>query len=146
MEELKRSTEENGWPKKAALYVSSKGGDMDVAFVFYDFVRASGLHLITIAENVQSASVILFLAGQERYASQFSLFLIHDPALNQHVEVTIRNVRNLDRDVALMHEQYLNLLIQATGLSKKEINRLSKKALPFGAERAKELGIAHHIF
>lgn len=147
MGELKGSIQENGWPKKVVLHVNNSGGDLDVAGAFYDYVRASGLHLVTIASgDVASAAVVLFLSGKERYASQFSSFLIHDPTIEVHSEITIRNVEQPNLHVASMHKRYLALLSQASGISEEEIDRISEGALPFSADRARELGIAHDIF
>ncbi len=147
MEELKIYIEENDWPEKVILCLNSEGGDLDVAWSFYDYVRLSGLHLVTVASgDVESAAVLLFLSGKERYASRFSSFLIHNPALEvQHAEISEDNIEQTRRHVLSMHERHLKVLAKTSGLSQKEVVVLSKNALPFSAKRAKALGIVHYI-
>lgn len=145
--EIRQYIGQKRWPRKVVLYLNSFGGDLGVAEAFYDYVRASGLHLVTIAAgDVESSAVVLFLSGEERYASQFSSFLIHDPVLGMHGELTIRDVKQTSLHISSMHERYLAILSRASGISKEEIDKISEDASPFGPERAKELGIVHEIF
>lgn len=147
MARLQVYIEENGWPKKVVLYLNSSGGDLDIAWSLYDYVRLSGLHLVTIGVgDVESAAVLLFLAGKERYASKSSSFLIHGPVLELHnAELSESNIEQTKLHVLSMHYRYLKVLSKVTGLSKKEMIALAKGASPFPAKRAKELGIVHHI-
>jgi ATP-dependent protease ClpP protease subunit len=43
------------------------------------------------------------------------------------------------------HARYIKLVSRVTGISKKEVERISQEAFPLSAERAKSLGIVHEI-
>lgn len=147
MEVVRQEIEQNGWPRKVVLHVNSSGGDLDVACAFYDYIRLSGLHLVTVASGVvESAAVMLFLAGKERYASQFSSFLLHNPIIEMHhAELSEDNIEQTRLHVLTMRDRWLEILSRELGVIKEEIRKISKDALPLTAERAKELGIVHHI-
>lgn len=135
------------WPKKVVLYLNSHGGDLSVAEGFYDYVRLSGLHLVTIATgDVESAATVLFLAGEKRYASRFSSFLVHDPEFEGHFRMSIRNVKQTGLHVTSMHDRHVEIVALASGLTVEKVDELSFDALPLSAGRAKELGIVHEIF
>ena len=135
------------WPNKVVLYLNSHGGDPSIAQGFYDYVKSSGLHLITIAAgDVESAADILFLAGKERYASRFSSFLFHDAEIEGHFNISIRNVEQIHHRIAAIHNRYVEIVSLETGLTAEKVDELSLDASPISSERAKELGIVHEIF
>lgn len=147
MDELKKVSKKGKLPDKIVLYLNNVGGDLSVAWAFYDFFRLSGIHLVTIASgDIESAAVTLFLAGKERYASQFSSFLVHDPELTVHSALTKRNVDRTRAHVLSIHERHIEIIARETGLDKEEVDELCFHAAPITVERAKELGIVHEIF
>lgn len=146
MDEIQQYIEVQGWPEKVILYLNNGGGDLDVAWAFYDYIRLSGLHVVTIAGGkVESAAVLLFLAGRERYAARLSSFLIHDPFSVADSALSEGNIKQTSSYVLSMQARYIRILSRATGLKKEEIGKISQGGFPFGAKRAKELGIVHHI-
>ena len=147
MDELKKTSKGGKLPDKVVLYLNNVGGDLSIAWAFYDFFRISGIHLVTIASgNIESAAVTLFLAGKERYASQFSSFLVHDPELTAHSALTKRNVEQTRDHVLSMHERHVEIISRETGLDKERVDELCLDASPITVESAKELGIVHEIF
>lgn len=148
VDELRKIVWNTKGPRKVILHISNEGGDLMVAWAFYDFIRFSGLHLITVATScVESAAVTLYLAGKTRCASRFSSFLLHDPQFkSDDGAFSRRTLQHAEKYTLLMHSKYLTVLSFASGLPKEEIDRLSEQATRLNAEEAKTLGIVHHIF
>lgn len=146
MDDLRQYIEAYGWPEKIVLYLSNLGGELGVGVAFYEYVRLSGLHVVTIAGGpIESAAVLLFLAGKERYASPSSSFLIHNPTLDVHGDLSSDNIEQTRDHILSTNKMCIQLLSRAIGLPKEDIEKISKDAFPFGVKRAKELGIVHHI-
>jgi len=66
--------------KIIVVFVNSQGGDVDSSYAIYELLRLSGCKIITYTINeCFSSAVIVFLAGEERYATDYSTFMIHEP-------------------------------------------------------------------
>lgn len=144
------TTQENigGLSREILLHITSGGGDMDVAWAFRDLIRIMRVRLVTLASgNVESAAMLIYLAGRERYASRDSAFLIHDPTiiLPEDTRLSARDSARIDKQVLSVHMRYLRALSRETGLSIKELDKISEEALLITPKQAKELGIVHHI-
>ncbi len=60
------------------LHMSTEGGNMTAGFALYFFLKSLPLPLVTYnIGSVESVGVVIFLAGQRRYACPGSRFLIH---------------------------------------------------------------------
>ena len=135
-------------PKHIVLWVSSyEGGDLNVAWNFYSYIRAAKLPLITITGGeVISAAVVIYLSGVVRFASHLASFYIHDPLYAHFNDVTKRNVQSLQDTVKATHERHLKVLADELNVSKEEIDAWSQKTKRFSVREAKKIGIVHHIF
>jgi ATP-dependent Clp protease protease subunit len=70
------------------LYINSHGGCTRSALAIYEILRVlsdeKGIKIITqILDECSSAAVVLFLAGDERYATSYSSFLIHEVSVEE---------------------------------------------------------------
>jgi ATP-dependent Clp protease protease subunit len=60
------------------LHMSTEGGNMTAGFALYFFLKSLPLPLTTYnVGSVESIGVVIFLAGQKRYACPGTRFLIH---------------------------------------------------------------------
>ena len=60
------------------LHMSSEGGNMTAGFALYFFLKSLPVPLTTYnIGSVESVAVVIFLAGQRRYACPGTRFLIH---------------------------------------------------------------------
>lgn len=61
-----------------ALHISTEGGNMTAGFALYFFLKSLPIPLTTHnIGSVESVGVVIFLAGQKRYACPGTRFLIH---------------------------------------------------------------------
>jgi ATP-dependent Clp protease, protease subunit len=104
--------------KDIIILMSSNGGDPGLAFTAYNYLRGLNAHITTInIGNIDSAAMILFCAGQERYAVPGTRFLIHGvmfnyaaPGMNvqpnaEQLEANLSLVRNLNEEMILALSQ-----------------------------------------
>ncbi|MDL2356936.1 MAG: ATP-dependent Clp protease proteolytic subunit [Pseudomonadota bacterium] len=61
-----------------ALHMSTEGGNMTAGFALYFFLKSLPLPLTTHnIGSIESVGVVIFLAGQQRYACPGTRFLVH---------------------------------------------------------------------
>ena len=62
------------------VHINSMGGDVYEGYAIHDILRASGKKIITQAEGlVASIATVIYLAGDERYITENSELMIHNP-------------------------------------------------------------------
>ena len=62
------------------IFITSPGGDLDTAFLFYDVMERIQSPIITIGDYCASAAAILLAAGSKRYLSPHAKVMLHLPA------------------------------------------------------------------
>jgi ATP-dependent Clp protease protease subunit len=62
------------------LFITSPGGDLDTAFLFYDVMKRIKSPIITIGDYCASAAAIILAAGSKRYLSPHAKVMLHLPA------------------------------------------------------------------
>ena len=131
------------------LHLSTEGGNMTAGFALYFFLKSLPLPLITHnIGSVESIGVVIFLAGQKRYACPGTRFLVHplhwgfgDLVAADHARVTEWR-ECLDFDA----ERYAAIFEEATrvGPAPSQIrSHLFGNARIFDADQALAAGIIH---
>lgn len=129
------------------LAVESPGGANLFGLNAYEILRSLPIKLITHAVNsVDSAAGILFLAGEERYATKTCSFNVHPPFMpmeaGRYDEQTLREkAENLKAD----KNKLVDIYSERTLLKKERFIRFLNKKTVFSAEQAKSYGIVHNI-
>lgn len=83
IDHLKSSSMEKTDASCIWLNISSPGGDIDVAIELYNFLKQLDCRVITNNISVvNSAAIILYLAGSERYCDYTSTFYVHSVTKN----------------------------------------------------------------
>jgi ATP-dependent Clp protease, protease subunit len=132
------------------LHMSTEGGNMTAGFALYFFLKSLPLPLTTYnIGSVESVGVVIFLAGQKRYACPGTRFLVHPlhwgfGSLVAADHARVSEWRDcLDFDA----ERYASIFEEATrgaGLSSSDIRcYLTGNARIFDAEQALAAGIIH---
>lgn len=131
------------------LHMSTEGGNMTAGFALYFFLKSLPLPLTTHnIGSIESVGVVIFLAGQKRYACPGARFLVHplhwgfgDLVAADHSRVTEWR-ECLDFDA----ERYASIFEEATrgGAVPDQIrSHLFGNARIFDAEQALAAGIIH---
>lgn len=133
---------------KVVLLFSSSGGVVDVGITLYNTLRALPVKLLTYNIGVvDSAGNVVFLAGEERYASTNSRFMFHGvgydmPAMRLELRNAAEALQNIKRD----HARISSILEERTKLTSEEIERFFRETIFLAPEEAKESGIIQDIY
>jgi len=106
---------------KVKLSIDSNGGDLDYAFLLYDYFKANKntIELTTVAlAKCFSAAVVVFLTGENKYCYKSSLFMMHEPVtiMEDSLKVSETNCR-LTRNI---YNRYISLLTEKSNIEKIE--------------------------
>jgi ATP-dependent Clp protease protease subunit len=133
-----------------ALHMSSEGGNMTAGFALYFFLKSLPIPLTTHnVGSIESIAVVIFLAGQKRYACPGTRFLVHplnwgfgNLVAADHSRVTEWR-ECLDFDA----ERYAAIFEEATGNSGKSMedirSHLFGAAKLYNPEQAIRAGMIH---
>lgn len=130
------------------LYVNSVGGNLCDAFALIDLMKMSKRTIRTIGlGNVMSAAFLIFAAGTKghRYIGKNTSILCHQ--FTEGVEGKFHDVKAQMRESENMNNRMVDLLIECTSLSKRDIKT---KLLPpsdvwLSVDDLVKLGVADHI-
>lgn len=138
--------------KVITLYINSPGGDVDAGYAIYDILRLSGRKIITYAvSEVFSCAIILYLAGDERYASNYSNFMVHEPydEYDKDASITTKEYTKSLKELQVTTDDYFKLISKHTTLTPTKIKNYVKRAEDgewyFKTAMAKKLGFVTKI-
>jgi ATP-dependent Clp protease protease subunit len=131
------------------LHMSSEGGNMTAGFALYFFLKSLPVPLTTHnIGSVESIAVVIFLAGQQRYACPGTRFLIHPLhwGFGSLVAADHARVSEWRECLDFDAERYASIFLEATtaaGIPTDIHNNLFGNARIFDADEAVRAGIAH---
>lgn len=127
--------------KHAVLYLNSGGGDVFAAMAICDLLmnyKDKGWTIDTHGTGlIASATVAIFMCGENRIATENTTFMIHRAQLNG-------TVKNENIMMGLIHRNYINIL-KSSGLTSEEILKLMDETTWFDAKQALEWGFVTKI-
>ena len=144
--EIKNVTEE--FPDSSALtiYISSPGGNIDIAIELFHFLKLldCSIRMVNIS-CVNSAAIIVFAAGTERISLPCSSFYVHAVTKKLNGTFTAYDLLREAKEMTANTEKIASIL---TGISNKNQSywkRLMRKGCLLTAQKAKELGLVNDI-
>jgi ATP-dependent protease ClpP protease subunit len=111
---------------KITLCLSSPGGVPDQAFYAYEVLVAQSSQVELVTHNlgtVQSAAMILFLAGTKRYAVPNATFLVHATTHNTGGSVTIDHVTYGAASIEADDVRAMTIMAERTGKDMKTVRQ-----------------------
>ena len=100
--EIKNLVEKNPESDSLTIYISSPGGNVDIAVEFFNFLKLLDCKITTVNIScVNSAAIIIFAAGTERISLPCSSFYVHSVTKNLNGDF---NAADLLREVKEMTE------------------------------------------
>lgn len=131
---------------RLVLCLSSFGGNFDRGVSLYNTLRALPLALVTHnVGNVGSAANVLFLAGDERYASPQAVFFLHPSSVALDGSYDPSELARHRAELLESDAREREIIQQRTSLSARQIRTLVDRSSTIGAQRALEAGIIHEI-
>ncbi len=131
-------------PKNIYFLFSSNGGDVDAGIDLYNFLKALPARVIMHnIGSIDSIANVVFLAGEERYASKFTSFLFHgvNMNINQPTQLNINQLNEITNRLNTSQEKIAGIVCENTKITKKQIANLFKQGKTEGIKFALDKGI-----
>jgi ATP-dependent Clp protease, protease subunit len=130
------------------LILSTPGGQVVDGITLYNALRAMPFKLITHnIGNVDSISNIVFLAGEERYASPTATFMFHGVGFDIVAPFRLEEKVLTERltTIRTEHKRIGDIIVSRTKLPLGEIERMFVEQATKDANFAKANGLVHDI-
>jgi len=126
------------------ILMDTDGGNMKTALSLFDFFKASPAPVYTYGlSEICSAGVLIFIAGEKRYAMPHTQFMMHPSTLN--VSGSTVDFKSTSETLKKQGEIVKELFTKYTKMSPKRFEQLHSRTNYMWAEEAKQVGIITDI-
>ena len=144
--EIKNLVEENPNAASLTIYISSPGGNVDIAVELFNFLKLLDCKIRTVNMScVNSAAIIIFAAGEERIGLPCSSFYVHSVTKNLSGDFTADDLLREAREMLANTDKITTILVNASNKNKSYWKRLMRKGCLLTSQKAKELGLVNDI-
>ncbi len=144
--EIKNLTAQNPENTSLTIYMSSPGGNVDIAVELFNFLKLLDCKVRTVNTSyVNSAAIIIFAAGKERISLPCSSFYVHSITKNLNGNFTADDLLREAKEIAANTDKIATILAGISNKHKSYWKRLMKKGYLLTPQKAKELGLVNDI-
>lgn len=136
--------ESNGG-EEITIVICSEGGDIYSGLALYDRIRQCNNNVVMLGTGmVMSIAAIIFLAGDERYATENTRFMNHQGCFDMSGKVTDTKIEVKEAEV--LESMCAKIIHQRTGIPiKKALKNIKIGNDYFGVDRALAEGFIHKV-
>ena len=146
IDEIKDILEKNLDISSLTIYISSPGGNIDIAIELYSFLKLLDCKVRTVNTSyVNSAAIIVFAAGVERICLPCSSFYVHSITKNLNGNFTANDLLREVKEMMANTEKVSTILANISNKNKSYWKRLMQKGYLLTPTKAKELGLVNEI-
>ncbi len=130
------------------ILLSTPGGAVQYGITIYNFLRSLPIRVITHnLGNVDSIGLVIYLAGEERYACPHTTFMLHGVALQVPVPTSLfeKNFKDSLSRLAADQERIKGIYSERSHITMEEAERLFLQETTLSAEDAVGRGIVHEV-
>jgi ATP-dependent Clp protease protease subunit len=136
--------------KPDTLYIclSSPGGEVAAGITLYNFLRGLPIKLVTHSTgSVDSIATVVFLAGEERYATPISTFVFHgvQTGFKKDSALTIYQLKEVISGLEEDHNKIVHVITQRTKLTEDEVRELFRQGESKNSVFAESKGIVNAV-
>lgn len=144
--EIKNLVEKNPESTSLSIYISSPGGNVDIAVELFHFLKLLDCHVRTVNTScVNSAAIIVFAAGKERISLPCSSFYVHSITKNLNGNFTTDDLLREAKEMSTNTDKVATILAGISNKHKSYWKRLMKKGYLLTPQKAKEVGLINDI-
>ena len=144
--EIKNLVEKNPESTSLTIYLSSTGGNVDIAIELFHFLKLLDCKIKTVNTScVNSAAIIIFAAGEERLSLPCSSFYVHSITKNLNGDFTADDLLREAKEMRVNTDKVAEILAHTSNKSRAYWKRLMKKGYSLTSPKAKELGLVNDI-
>lgn len=136
--------------KTVKILISSTGGYIENGFKIHNYLQ--GLHsrhqIQVVTHNtgsVQSSAVDIYCSGNQRIASPYSFFMVHESSQALEGTYDIKAIEDLSEENRIGTASSQRIFSGCTSLPVGDVAPMFTAQTYLGADKALELGLAHSI-
>lgn len=146
VQEIKHMIELHPESTSLTIYLSSSGGNVDIAVELFYFLKLLDHQIRTVNTScVNSAAMVVFAAGTERISLPCSSFYVHSVTKNLNGSFTVNDLMREVKEMAANTDKIAEILAQASNKSTSYWKRLMGKGYLLTAKKAMDLGLVNSI-
>lgn len=133
---------------KIHLTIASGGGAITPGFAAYNELKALPIELTTHnVGSVDSAAILIFMAGSKRLANKASGFLFHESTWNYsgQGEVTLTTAGNAKKWLETYEGMQTEIVSDRTGIRTKEVLKMMREGTCVRSDEAITLGLVDSV-
>ena len=144
--EIKNLVKKNPESESLTIYISSSGGNVDIAVELFNFLKLLDCTIRTVNIScVNSAAIIIFAAGSERISLPCSSFYVHSVSKHLNGDFTVDDLLREAREMSANTDKVATILASTSNKNKSYWKRLMKKGCLLTSKKAKELGLINDL-
>lgn len=144
--EIKNLIETNPDSTVLTVYISSPGGNVDIAVELFNFLKLLDCTIRTVNIScVNSAAIIIFAAGTERISLPCSSFYVHSVSKHLNGNFTADDLLREVKEMAANTDKVATILASVSNKHKSYWKCLMRKGILLTPQKAKELGLVNDI-
>jgi ATP-dependent protease ClpP protease subunit len=134
-------------PDPLLVIFTSGGGSTYYGITLYEMLRILPFPVITLGIGfVDSASILPFMAGAQRFITPQTTFTFHLPSQNSSERSVLSEVLQTADDLKSYFEKYSQIISERAGkISHEEMKSIQINPRTFSSSELVEKGIAHEI-
>lgn len=127
--------------QEITIYLTSNGGQSDVALGVCDFLKAFPKPITIVAAGVcHSAAVTILQMADKRLALPNTHFMIHPMSILESMETSVFQIAQDSEYFQRIEKKKLEIIGARTGMLPEKIQELYKNKLYFSAQEARNFG------
>ena len=144
--EIKILNEKYPETKSLTVCISSDGGSVDIAVELFNFLKLLDCKVKTVnISRVNSAAVVVFAAGEERFSLPSSSFYVHSVTKKLNGDFTADDLLREAREISANTDKIADILSKSSNKNKSYWKRLMGKGCLLTSKKAKVLGLVNDI-
>ena len=126
--EIKHAVDESPNATTLTIYISSLGGNIDIAVELFHFLKLMDCKVRTVNTSyVNSAAIIIFAAGTERLCLPSSFFYVHSITKKLDGSFTAEDLLREAKEMAANMDKMAEILTRVSNKNKAYWKKLMKK-------------------
>ena len=128
------------------IYISSPGGNVDIAVELFHFLKLLDCTVRTVNMSfVNSAAIVIFAAGEERISLPCSTFYVHSITKNLNGAFTATDLLREVREMTANTDKIATILANISNKNKSYWKRLMREGRLLTSKKAMQLGLVNNI-
>lgn len=126
---------------------SSNGGSVDSAITLYNFLKSLPCEIVMHnTGSIDSAAIVVFMAGDKRYAASHTSFLFHGVGWGVNAgEIKMAQLKEMESGIKAAETKTANIVADNTSLTVAEITKYYNQGESKSATFAQSKGIVSEL-